>query len=127
PERVSHLVLLGAFVRGPFRRAATAEEIERIQAQIKLVEVGWGQNHPAFLQLFTSLIYPNATPVQAASFNDLQRMSCSPEQASRIITAYYNIDAPAECRRVACPTLVLHARGDLRSPFATEALHIASS
>jgi pimeloyl-ACP methyl ester carboxylesterase/DNA-binding CsgD family transcriptional regulator len=127
PERVSHLVLLGAFVRGPLRRAESPEAIESIHAQIKLIEVGWGQNHAAFLQLFTSQIYPNATPEQAASLNDLQRMSCSPEQASRIVRSYYQIDATPECARVTCPTLVLHARGDLRSPFATEAVHIASS
>jgi pimeloyl-ACP methyl ester carboxylesterase/DNA-binding CsgD family transcriptional regulator len=127
PERVSHLVLLGAFARGPFRRSPSPEEVEGIRAQIKLIEVGWGQDHPAFLQLFTSQIFPRATPEQAQSFNDLQRMSCSPEQAARIVRAYYDFDASSELARVACPTLVLHARGDVRSPFATEALHIASS
>ena len=127
PERVSHLVLLGGFVRGPLRRARTSQEIESVRAQIKLIEVGWGQDHPAFLQLFTSQIFPNATPAQAASLNDLQKMSCSPEQASRIVNAYYDIDASAFLAQVASPTLVLHARGDLRAPFATEAVHIASS
>jgi len=127
PERVSHLVLLGAFARGPLRRAPSAEQVESIRAQIKLIEVGWGQDHPAFLQLFTSQIFPRATAEQARSFNDLQRMSCSPEQAARIVTAYYDFDASAYLPRVASPTLVLHARGDVHAPFATEALHIASS
>jgi pimeloyl-ACP methyl ester carboxylesterase len=127
PDRVSHLVLLGAFVRGPLRRAQTPEQIESIRAQIKLIEVGWGQDHPAFLQLFTSQIFPNATPEQARSFNELQKMSCSPEQASRIVAAYYDLDASAELARVTSPTLVLHARGDVRAPFATEAIYIASS
>ena len=127
PERVSHLVLLGAFVRGPFRRGPSPDEVESIRAQIKLIEVGWGQDNPAFLQLFTSQIFPRATPEQARSFNELQRMTCSPEQAARIVTAYYDLDASADLPRVASPTLVLHARGDVRAPFATEALHIASS
>jgi pimeloyl-ACP methyl ester carboxylesterase/DNA-binding CsgD family transcriptional regulator len=127
PERVSHLVLLGAFARGPLRRAPSAEQVESIRAQIKLIEVGWGQDNPAFLQMFTSQIFPRATPEQARSFNELQRMSCAPEQAARIVTAYYDFDASAYLPRVASPTLVLHARGDVRAPFATEALHIASS
>jgi pimeloyl-ACP methyl ester carboxylesterase/DNA-binding CsgD family transcriptional regulator len=127
PERVSHLVLLGAFARGPLRRAPSAEEVESIRAQIKLIEVGWGQDSSAFLQLFTSQIFPRATAEQARSFNELQRMSCSPEQAARIVRAYYDFDASAELPRVASPTLVLHARGDVRVPFATEALHVASS
>jgi pimeloyl-ACP methyl ester carboxylesterase/DNA-binding CsgD family transcriptional regulator len=127
PERVSHLVLLGAFVRGALVRARTADEIASINAQVTLVEVGWGQDHPAFLQLFTSQLFPNATPAQAHSLNELQKMSCSPAQASRIIAAYYNIDASEQCARVTTPTLVLHARGDLRIPFAIEGVYIASS
>jgi len=127
PERVSHLVLLGAFARGPLRRDPSPEQVESIRAQIKLIEVGWGQDNPAFLQLFTSQIFPRATPEQARSFNELQRMSCSPEQAARIVTAYYDFNASTYLPRVASPTLVLHARGDVRAPFATEALHIASS
>ena len=127
PDRVSHLVLLGAFARGPLRRNPTAEQREGILAQLKLIEVGWGQNNPAFLQLFTSQIFPNATPEQTRSFNDLQRMSCEPDHAARIVAAFYEIDASSLVPAVGCPTLVLHGRGDVRSPFDTEGLFIASS
>lgn len=78
PERVSDLVLLGAFARGPLRRNPTAEGRAAIEAEIKMIELGWGQDNPAYLQPFTNLLFPNATPEQARSFNDLQRMSCSP-------------------------------------------------
>ena len=60
-------------------------------------------------------------------FNDLQRMCCSPEHAARIISAYYDIDASPYLAKVACPTLVLHARHELRVPFETEGLFVASS
>jgi len=117
PERVSHLVLLGAFARGPLRRDPTAEALASIKAEIKLIEVGWGQDNPAYLQLFTNLLFPNATPEQARSFNELQRMSCSPRQAARIVSSFSDIDASAYLPQVSCPTLVLHTRGDMCAPF----------
>ena len=38
---------------------------ESLRAQLKLIEVGWGQDNPAFRQLFTNQIFPNATLEQA--------------------------------------------------------------
>jgi pimeloyl-ACP methyl ester carboxylesterase/DNA-binding CsgD family transcriptional regulator len=126
PERVSHLVLLGAFARGPLRRSPTDEALANLKAEINLIEHGWGQDNPAYLQLFTSLLFPNATPEQARSFNELQRMSCTPRQAARIVSSFSDIDASPFLSRVACPTLVLHTRGDMCAPF-DEGLYLASS
>jgi pimeloyl-ACP methyl ester carboxylesterase/DNA-binding CsgD family transcriptional regulator len=126
PERVTHLVLLGAFARGPLRRNPTPEELESFHAQVKLIEVGWGQNNPAFRQLFTNQFFPNATPQQIHSFNDLQRMSCTAPHAARLVTSFSNIDASSYLPSVACPTLVLHTRGDMCAPF-DEGLFLASS
>jgi pimeloyl-ACP methyl ester carboxylesterase/DNA-binding CsgD family transcriptional regulator len=126
PERVSHIVLLGAFARGPLRRSPTAEAKAGLEAEIKMIEVGWGQDNPAYRQLFTNLMFPGATPEQARSFNELQRMSCSPRQAARIVTSFSDIDASDDLPRVACPTLVLHTRGDMCAPF-DEGLFLASS
>jgi len=125
PERVSHLLLLGAFARGPLRRDPSPRQLESLHAQVKLIEVGWGQDNPAYLQLFTNLIFPNATPEQVLSFNDLQRTSCEPEQAARIVSTFNGIDASAHLPDIASPTLVLHTRDDHCSPFA-EGLFIAS-
>ncbi len=127
PQRVSHLVLLGAYSRGPMRRNPTNKQIEAIQAQVKLIELGWGQDNEAFLQLFTSQIFPNASPEQQHSFNELQRRSCSPEHAARLVDACNHIDASAHLPQVQCPTLVLHCRGDVRVPLEREGLFIASS
>jgi DNA-binding CsgD family transcriptional regulator len=119
-------VLLGAFARGPLRRNPTPEELESFHAQVKLIEVGWGQNNPAFRQLFTNQFFPNATPQQIQSFNDLQRMSCTAPHAARLVTSFSNIDASSYLASVACPTLVLHTRGDMCAPF-DEGLFLASS
>jgi pimeloyl-ACP methyl ester carboxylesterase/DNA-binding CsgD family transcriptional regulator len=126
PERVSHLVLLGAFARGPLRRDPTPEQRESLRAELKLIEVGWGQDNPAYRQLFTNLLFPNATPAQVTSFNELQRVSCSPHQAARIVESFSDIDASAYLSRVTCPTLVLHTRGDMCAPF-DEGIFMASS
>jgi pimeloyl-ACP methyl ester carboxylesterase/DNA-binding CsgD family transcriptional regulator len=126
PERVSKLILLGAFARGPLRRNPTSQDLEAFNAQGKLIEIGWGKDNPAFRQLFTNLIFPNATPEQVRSFNDLQRMSCSAPQAARIVASFSDIDASPYLPQIACPTLVLHTRGDICAPF-DEGLFIASS
>ena len=126
PERVTHLILLGAFARGPLRRNPTSDELESFRAQVKLIETGWGQNDPVFLQLFTSQFFPNATPEQARSFNDLQRMSCPPQHAAHLVSTFSDIDASPYLAEVAVPTLVLHTRGDMCAPF-DEGLFIASS
>jgi pimeloyl-ACP methyl ester carboxylesterase/DNA-binding CsgD family transcriptional regulator len=126
PERVSHVVLLGAFARGPLRRNPTAEQRASLEAELKMIEVGWGQDNPAYRQLFTNLLFPNATPEQVHAFNDLQRMSCSPRQAAHIVASFSDIDASPYLAHVACPTLVLHTRGDMCAPFE-EGLFLASS
>jgi hypothetical protein len=38
---------------------------------LTLMRQGWGQENPAFRQLFTSLFMPDATAEQAQWFNDL--------------------------------------------------------
>ncbi|HEY2408194.1 MAG TPA: alpha/beta fold hydrolase [Polyangiaceae bacterium] len=126
PERVSQLVLLGAFARGALRRNPSLAEVDSIHAQAKLMEVGWGQDNPAFRQLFTNLIFPNATPDQIRSFNDLQRSSCAPTHAAHMFSTFSDIDASSYLARVSSPTLVLHTRGDMCAPF-DEGLSIASS
>jgi len=126
PERVSHLVLLGAFARGPLRCNPSSAQLESFFAQLKLIEVGWGQDNPAFRQLFTNQFFPNATPDQIRSFNELQRMSCEAPQAARIVRAFSDIDASEHLAQVRCPTLVLHTRGDMCAPF-DEGCFLASS
>ncbi|HEX4780168.1 MAG TPA: alpha/beta fold hydrolase, partial [Usitatibacter sp.] len=126
PERVSHLVLCGAFARGPLRRDPSPQQVETTEAMIKLVELGWGQSNPAFLQMFTSQFFPQATLAQAHSFNEIQRHATSPRVAARLIRAFAGLDASAELARVQAPTLVFHSRGDNRVPF-DEGRFIATS
>jgi eukaryotic-like serine/threonine-protein kinase len=116
PEKVSHLILYGAYARGWAKRDSP-EEIEQRQAQLTLVRLGWGKDNPAFRQLWTSLYAPDATPEQAGAFNELQRISTSPDNAVKLLTEMGNIDVVDLLSQVKVPTLVLHCRDEAGVPF----------
>jgi pimeloyl-ACP methyl ester carboxylesterase len=116
PERVSRLVLCGGFALG-WRKRANVAAIEQFEALQSLVRLGWGQDNPAFRQVFTSLFIPGGTPEQMQWFNDLQRVSASPENALRLLNVFADIDVKDLLPQVSVPTLVLHARADARVPF----------
>ena len=115
PERVSQLVLLGAYARGRLKRSPQSRS--ESEAQLGLVEVGWGGDDPSYRQFFASQFMPGASLEQLRQMAELQRVSSSPTDATRILRAYYEIDVSAQVPRISCPALVLHARGDLRVPF----------
>lgn len=107
PERVTHLVLYGGFARGRAKR-----DPEHARTLLSLVRQGWGQENPAFRQFFTSLFLPEGTPEQMQWFNDLQRITTSPENAVRIMQATGEVDISDLLPQVRVPTLVLHCRND---------------
>jgi pimeloyl-ACP methyl ester carboxylesterase/DNA-binding CsgD family transcriptional regulator len=117
PSRVTHLIILGGYARGSMKREPSAQRIDELQALLKLVEVGWGQDDPSYRQMFSTQIRPGATPEQTKSLSELQRVSATPECAVRIIRNMFSIDVRESATRLKCPTLVLHARGDRRAPF----------
>jgi pimeloyl-ACP methyl ester carboxylesterase/DNA-binding CsgD family transcriptional regulator len=117
PERVSHLVIHGSFARGRARRGGTPHQIDVVEMNLKLAELGWGSDDPAFHQFFTAQYMPEATAEQMRLFAELQRMSTLPEFAVRHLHAVFDIDITALAPLVQCPTLILHSRGDLRIPF----------
>jgi class 3 adenylate cyclase/pimeloyl-ACP methyl ester carboxylesterase len=116
PERVRRLVLYGGFTRGR-RKRNSPEENAMADAFSTMIRIGWGQDNPAFRQLFTSAFMPDATPDQMEWFNELARVSASPDIAARISEANADVDVTALLPRVLCPTLVLHCREDGIVPF----------
>ena len=116
PERVTHLVLYGGYARGQCKRGSP-EAIEAADAVLTLMRHGWGSKNPAFRQIFTSRFIPDATPEQMQWFDDLQRMTASPENAIRIRQVIDDIDVDALLPQVTVPTVVLHCRDDAAVPF----------
>jgi pimeloyl-ACP methyl ester carboxylesterase/DNA-binding CsgD family transcriptional regulator len=117
PERVGALILLGTYARGRLLRDPTPEKVEEFETVTTLMRIGWGRDNPAFRQLFTSLFIPGGAPEQVQWFNDLMRVSTSPENAVR----FRRINSVNDVRDIApglqVPTLVLHARDDAVAPF----------
>jgi pimeloyl-ACP methyl ester carboxylesterase/DNA-binding winged helix-turn-helix (wHTH) protein len=112
PERVDRLILYGGFARGRARRNP-----EQAETLLALIRQGWGSDNPAFRQFFTSLFVPDGNPEQMQWFNDLQRITTSPENAVRIMQATGQVDISDLLPQVRVPTLVLHARNDAAVPF----------
>lgn len=117
PDRVTHLVLCGAYLQGAWKRPALAAVREEAAALLKLVELGWGRENSAFRQVFASQFIPGASAEQLAAFDEIQRRTVSPETAAALLRTFYDLDVTAAARRVRCPTLVLHATQDARIPF----------
>lgn len=114
PDRVSHLVLSGGFALGWKRRGSDAEIATR--AALTLMAHGWGQDNPAFRQVFTTRLWPDTTTEQLRSFDELQRLSATRENAVRIQSVVGGIDVTDLLTLVKAPTLVLHSRGDVTHP-----------
>jgi DNA-binding winged helix-turn-helix (wHTH) protein/pimeloyl-ACP methyl ester carboxylesterase len=51
PERVTKLVLYGAFAKGPLLRARTPEQERQAALMIELAALGWGRREPVFRQV----------------------------------------------------------------------------
>lgn len=117
PDRVSRLVIHGGYARGVLRRDLPPEELAEAKLLVELIRLGWGRENPVYRQVFTSLMIPDGTPEAAASFNELERVSTSPEFAARLVASFGPIDVTSLATLVRCPTLVTHSRDDARVPF----------
>jgi len=116
PERVRRLIIYGGYAVG-WRARATAAEVARRQAMLDLTREGWGLDNPAFRQMFTSLFLPRSTPEQARWFNELQRITTSPENAEMLQRVFSRIDVRPLLGKVTTPTLVAHSTMDAVIPF----------
>lgn len=115
PERVSHLVLFGGYPAG-WRIGASDAVIREREAIMTLTETGWGQDNPAYRQIFSSTFMPSADASELAWFNEFQRLTTSPENAVRFLSAFGDIDVRHLLPQIQVPTLVLHSLGDQRIP-----------
>jgi len=117
PERVSHLVLFGAFARGALRRVMTPEQREAREILVKLAELGWGTDNAAFRQVWPALMQPTGSPERLRSLADLQQRSSTGAVAARLLRAAGELDVTGSAPKVQCPTLVLHPKDDRAAPF----------
>jgi pimeloyl-ACP methyl ester carboxylesterase/DNA-binding CsgD family transcriptional regulator len=110
PERVSHLVLYGGFVRGRTLRHPDQRLLH--DALISAIRAGWTDPDPTFRHVFSMLFLPHGTAEQMAWYDDLQRRTTSAATAARLYDARGGIDVADPARRVSAATLVLHSVDD---------------
>ena len=111
PERVSRLVLYGTSARGRLRRDPTPQAREEAAALVALTRAGWGRPNPAYRRMFTTLFVPGGSDEQMAWFDELQRISSSPDQAARARAIRSELDVSDLAADLDVPTLVLHGWG----------------
>ena len=117
PERVSRLVLYGAYARGRRKRGDPAQ-VEQAEALLSIIRAGWGSLNPVFRRVFSTLFFPDGSSEQLDWFDELQRVSTSAEIAIELRRAREHVDVTELAGRVRASTLVLHARGDEMVPYS---------
>lgn len=118
PGRVSRLILFGGYPAG-WRIDASPQTIREREAVMTLTAAGWGQDNPAYRQIFSSTFMPSATAEELHWFNEFQRRTTSPGNAVRFLSAFGDIDVRDRLAKVQAPTLVIHSLRDRRIPAAT--------
>ena len=117
PERISRLIVSGAHAHARLARNPPLAKVEETEARLKLYELGWSSETPAYGQFFTALHIPDGTTEQMRAYDDLLRRTTSPVIAVSLVRSFQQTDIEASTMNVRCPTLVLHSRGDCIIPF----------
>jgi pimeloyl-ACP methyl ester carboxylesterase/DNA-binding winged helix-turn-helix (wHTH) protein len=116
PERVSKLVLHGAYALGRNRRHSPQQR-EMADALIALMQQGWGDEHSAFMRMFSTRYLPSGSPEQITLMARLAFLSTSHENALKVMIESCEIDVLDLLPKVSVPTLVLHCQHDSVVPF----------
>jgi pimeloyl-ACP methyl ester carboxylesterase/DNA-binding CsgD family transcriptional regulator len=117
PDKVSRLIVHGAYARGWLKRNLTEEQIEEEKLMIGLMRVGWGRENPAFRQVFAMQLFPDASAEHIRALEEQMRLSVSPKNAVRLESEMHRIDVCDLAPQITVPTLVLHSREDQAVSF----------
>jgi len=118
PERVSHLIIFGAFARGSLHRENLEKHKQALELNCALVREGWGSDQDSYREFFTTQFIADGTIEHHRWLNNVQRITATPDVAERIMRMNANINVAALLPTVRVPTLVMHTRGDTRVPFS---------
>lgn len=117
PERVSHLILNGAYARGRRKRGSEKDAAES-ESLVTFIRHGWASENPAFRQLMTSLFMPDATPEEARRFNEFQKACAPGENMARFREVFDEMDVSGLLPGVSAPTLIVHSDEDAIAPIS---------
>ena len=107
PERVSRLLLYGAYADGSSITSQVPE------ALVATVRSHWGLGSQVLADIFLG----KAGSAEQERLARYQRAAASPETAAALLEQIYRNDVRAELERVRAPTLVVHRRADRTIPY----------
>ena len=113
PERVTRVAFYGAFAN----LASVPEQLELWKALVPAVRVGWGEDNPAYRQIFTSLFMPDGEELEMRVFNEVQKVATTPQDAAAFMQSLIETNVTQQASEVRAPTLVIHLDGDRIVPF----------
>jgi class 3 adenylate cyclase/pimeloyl-ACP methyl ester carboxylesterase len=105
PQRVSQLLLYGAYSRGD---NLAKDEVK--SSLISLVRAHWGFGSKTLADLF--IPGSGSDPDMLEAFSQLQRKSTTAENAARLLECSYQIDVTDLLPNIVTPTVVIHRQGD---------------
>jgi pimeloyl-ACP methyl ester carboxylesterase/DNA-binding CsgD family transcriptional regulator len=108
PERVSRLLLYGAYADGS---SITSPEVR--EAIVSTVRSHWGLGSRMLADIFLG----EADSAEQERFARYQRAAASPEIAAALLELVYRNDVRPDLERVRAPTLVVHRRRDRAIPY----------
>jgi class 3 adenylate cyclase len=103
PDRVSHLILYGAYARGP---KIASDDLQK--SMTSLIRAHWGVGSKALADVFM----PGADAEEAENFAKLQQAAATSEMAARLLDLCYQIDVSDELANISAPTLFMHRDRD---------------
>jgi pimeloyl-ACP methyl ester carboxylesterase/DNA-binding CsgD family transcriptional regulator len=108
PERVSRLLLFGAYADGS---SITSPDVA--EAVVATVRSHWGLGS----RLLADLFLGDTSSAEQERLARYQRDAASPETAAALLELVYRNDVRSELVSVRAPTLVVHRRGDRAIPY----------
>lgn len=104
PQRVSHLILYGAYIRGIISRPS-----KMVEPLCALIRSSWGVGS----KTIANIVMPNGNADGLNFFTRWQRESATGEMAARMIeAAMTEIDVTELLSKIDTPTIILHRNGD---------------
>jgi pimeloyl-ACP methyl ester carboxylesterase len=103
PDRVTRLILVGAYANGQDLAEKPVQE-----AIANLARASWGMGAKAL----SDLMAPDLSKAEVREQAKSQLASCSPEVAGRLLQMTFDLDCSEAAANLGLPTLVLHRRND---------------
>ena len=116
PDRVSRIAMTGAYAEGPLvRQGGGVPESDPLRA---MIAQGKAAKDTAFFVAAMLTYQPEGPLEDVTAFAQMVQNAASPEFELRVRDIINNHSSMALLHRIACPALILHARGDSVHPLS---------